>query len=31
MELNHLYTDSDGQTVANPRHLRKSEKSLRRL
>jgi putative transposase len=29
--LNHLYTDSDGQTVANPRHLRKSEKSLRRL
>jgi putative transposase len=29
--LNLLYTDSDGQTVANPRHLRKSEKSLRRL
>jgi putative transposase len=29
--LNHFYTDSDGQTVANPRHLRKSEKSLRRL
>jgi putative transposase len=26
--LNHFYTDSDGQTVANPRHLRKSEKSL---
>ncbi len=29
--LNHLYTDSDWQTVANPRHLRKSEKSFRRL
>lgn len=29
--LNHFYTDSDGQTVANPRHLRKSEKSLKRL
>jgi putative transposase len=29
--LNHLYTDSDGQTVANPRHLRKSEKSVMRL
>jgi putative transposase len=29
--LNHFYIDSDGQTVANPRHLRKSEKSLRRL
>jgi putative transposase len=29
--LNHFYTDSNGVTVANPRHLRKSEKSLRRL
>ncbi|MGM3305284.1 RNA-guided endonuclease InsQ/TnpB family protein [Anabaena sp. WFMT] len=29
--LNHFYTDSNGETVANPRHLRKSEKSLRRL
>ncbi|NJM69485.1 MAG: transposase [Scytonema sp. RU_4_4] len=29
--LNHFYTDSDGQTIANPRHLRKSEKSLKRL
>jgi putative transposase len=29
--LNHFYTDSDGRTVANPRHLRKSEKSLKRL
>ena len=29
--LKHFYTDSDGQTVANPRHLRKSEKSLKRL
>jgi putative transposase len=29
--LTHFYTDSDGQTVANPRHLRKSEKSLKRL
>ncbi|ARV59772.1 transposase [Nostocales cyanobacterium HT-58-2] len=29
--LNHFYTDSDGQTVANPRHLCKSEKSLKRL
>ncbi|ARV61847.1 transposase [Nostocales cyanobacterium HT-58-2] len=29
--LNHFYTDSDGQIVANPRHLRKSEKSLKRL
>jgi putative transposase len=29
--LNHFYTDSDGQTVANPRHLGKSEKSLKRL
>jgi putative transposase len=29
--LTHFYTDSDGQTVENPRHLRKSEKSLKRL
>lgn len=29
--LTHFYTDSDGNTVENPRHLRKSEKSLKRL
>ena len=29
--LNHFYTDSDGHTVAHPSHLRKSEKSLKRL
>jgi len=29
--LNYFYTDSDGETVANPRHLRKSEKALKRL
>ncbi|MFB8795809.1 MAG: transposase [Microcoleus sp.] len=29
--LNHFYTDSDGETVPNPRHLRKSEKALKRL
>jgi putative transposase len=29
--LNHFYTDSNGETVANPRHLRKSEKALKRL
>ncbi|RAM51536.1 MAG: transposase [Hapalosiphonaceae cyanobacterium JJU2] len=29
--LNHFYTDSDGNTIPNPRHLRKSEKSLKRL
>ncbi|ARV63200.1 transposase [Nostocales cyanobacterium HT-58-2] len=29
--LNHFYTDSDGNTVPNPRHLRKSEKALKRL
>lgn len=29
--LNHFLTDSDGNTVENPRHLRKSEKSLKRL
>ncbi len=23
--LNHFYTDSNGETVANPRHLRKSK------
>ncbi len=29
--LSHFYTDSNGQTVDNPRHLRKSEKSLKKL
>ncbi len=29
--LTHFYTDSDGQTVENPRHLRKSEKALHSL
>lgn len=29
--LNHFYTDSNGETVANPRYLRKSEKALKRL
>ncbi|WP_333130081.1 MULTISPECIES: transposase [unclassified Microcoleus] len=29
--LNHFYTDSDGERVANPRYLRKSEKALKRL
>jgi putative transposase len=29
--LNHFYTDSDGETIANPRYLRKSEKALKRL
>jgi putative transposase len=29
--LTHFYTDSNGQTVDNPRYLRKSEKSLKRL
>ncbi|QSJ14947.1 transposase [Nostoc sp. UHCC 0702] len=29
--LNHFYTDSEGSTVENPRHLRKTEKSLKRL
>ncbi len=29
--LNHFYTDSDGNTIENPRYLRKSEKSLKRL
>jgi putative transposase len=28
--LTHFYTDSTGETAPNPRHLRKSEKSLRR-
>ena len=28
--LTHFYTDSSGQTLENPRHLRKSEKSLKR-
>ena len=27
--LNHFYTDSDGNTVDNPRYLRKSERSQR--
>jgi transposase len=29
--LNHFYTDSDGNTIANPRYLRKSEKAFLRL
>ncbi|BAY34564.1 transposase [Nostoc carneum NIES-2107] len=29
--LNHFYTDSQGNTVENPRYLRKSEKALKRL
>jgi putative transposase len=29
--LTHFYTDSSGQTVDRPRHLRKSEKALKRL
>jgi putative transposase len=29
--LTHFYTDSDGKTVENPRHLRKSEKALKKL
>ncbi len=29
--LTHFYTDSDGKTLENPRHLRKSEKALKRL
>jgi putative transposase len=29
--LTHFYTDSDGKTVENPRHLRKSEKAIKRL
>lgn len=28
--LNHFYTDSQGNTVENPRHLRKAEKALKR-
>jgi putative transposase len=28
--LNHFYTNSDGETVPNPRYLRKSEKALKR-
>lgn len=28
--LAHFYADSDGQTIDNPRHLRKSEKALKR-
>jgi putative transposase len=29
--LNHFYTDSNGQTVDNPRYLRKSERQLKKL
>lgn len=29
--LNHFYTDSDGNMVENPRHLRKAEKRLKRV
>ncbi|MBD2185174.1 IS200/IS605 family element transposase accessory protein TnpB [Planktothrix sp. FACHB-1355] len=29
--LTHFYSDSNGQTIENPRHLRKSEKALKRL
>jgi putative transposase len=29
--LHHFYTDSSGETVPNPRYLRKSEKALKRL
>jgi putative transposase len=29
--LTHFLTDSNGQTVENPRHLKKSEKALKRL
>jgi putative transposase len=29
--LTHFYTDDKGNTVENPRHLRKSEKALKRL
>ena len=29
--VTHFYTDSDGNTVENPRHLRKSERSLKKL
>lgn len=31
MGLAHFYTDSNSETIANPRHLRKSEKALKRL
>jgi len=29
--LNHFYTDSNGDTLPNPRYLRKIEKALKRL
>src|SRR4028119_2376091 len=29
--LNHFYTDSNGETVPNPRYLRQNEKALKRL
>ncbi|PSP01419.1 MAG: transposase [Cyanobacteria bacterium QS_7_48_42] len=31
MGLSSFYTDSEGNKVDNPRHLRKSEKALKRL
>jgi len=31
VRLNHFYTNSSGETVPNPRYLRKSEKALKRL
>lgn len=29
--LNHFYTDSDGNTIENPKYLRKSERKLKKL
>lgn len=29
--ISHFYTDSNGEKIENPRHLRKSESSLKRL
>ncbi|MEG4502279.1 hypothetical protein QUA86_01400 [Microcoleus sp. F6_B6] len=31
VELNHFYTDSDGETVRNPRYLRTSKKAFKKL
>lgn len=31
VKLNHFYTDSNGDTLPNPRYLRKTEKALKRL
>jgi len=31
LRLSHFYTDSEGVTVENPRHLRRSERALQRL